>query len=613
MKRIYLIILVFYFAIFIALANSSTCVDCHKGIEKTSEFHDFQCIECHGGNNTSNDKEEAHSNMIGGRNPSDPLVWDKTCGSCHQYQLERVKTTIMFTNTGIIKNTQKAWDEFSGNLYSTFATKGFDAKGKPISILPVSDGTDIASELYRKFCSLCHVGYDRMDGYRAHHSAGCAACHYSHDDSGKYLGGDEQLKGKFPYPKTHKMNALPGDDVCFRCHNRSGRISLSYEGKYDGNNSLVPTNGIYPGPEIISGVRNVRHTAADIHKQKGMECIDCHTSRELMGDGYIYENMYNQIEISCESCHGTENELPKTEKITKENASPLYESLYYKKQIPYGTEMVLTDKGNMFSNVFKENGKYYLMLKRSGKILELTTIKDTKEHKVYGHERLECYSCHSKMVIQCYGCHTIYDKREMGMDWIKGEETKGLFSEKEDIRLYYPFPLAVNQRGKISPVTPGCQTFFTVIEEDGSLSKDNYLFNFKNGKNFKFAPFYGHNTGEKAVGCRECHMDLFFAGFGEAIVSTKKQNITSPLLCLNCDKPLTALYDIVNGNLRKFSQIVRDESKLLDEKIIKSVIRANLCITCHDKADNDIYGEKIEYEKILNDRIHKPLINTDHN
>jgi len=63
------------------------------------------------------------------------------------------------------------------------------------------------------------------------------------------------------------------------------------------------------------------------------------------------------------------------------------------------------------------------------------------------------------------------------------------------------------------------------------------------------------------------------------------------------------------GRLKKFSQIVRDKSDLMGKNVIKSMIKANLCITCHDKADDDIYGEKIDYEKILNDDIHRNLVN----
>ena len=48
--------------------------------------------------------------MRGPENPSSPETWEAACGGCHRYQLERVKTTIMQTNAGMIRNTQLTWE-----------------------------------------------------------------------------------------------------------------------------------------------------------------------------------------------------------------------------------------------------------------------------------------------------------------------------------------------------------------------------------------------------------------------------------------------------------------------------------------------------------------------
>ena len=586
---------------------ASECKNCHRNIEQTSKSHDFACISCHGGNNKEKNKDLAHKGMSSGRNPADVSVWDKTCGKCHEYQFKRVKTTIMYTNTGIIKNSILAWGEKFEKIYATSKSENFDEKGNKIKIENIAENKEPAGELYRKFCSMCHIGVDRLSGYRAHHSSGCSACHFSHSASGSYEGSDEQIYGNNPYAKTHKMNILPGDDVCIRCHNRSGRISLSYNGIYDGNNSLVPTKDGLPGPILISGVRNLRHMPKDIHKKYGLECIDCHTSRDLMGDGYIYENMYMQTEITCEDCHGDGKNLPKTKRITGENDSPILESENYAFKIKNGTEMVLTSKGRMFSNVYKEKDKFYLQRKRTGEKIEIKTILNDDNHFVAGHDKLACYSCHSKTVIQCYGCHTTYDKRKKMLDVIKNKETPGLFSEKEDFRKFYPFPLALNQKGEIAPVTPGCQTFFSIIDKNGNYKLKDYVFKLKEGKLFKFAPFYGHNTGEKAISCKGCHGDLAFAGLGAGLISVNNGIITSITICEQKDKPLDALSEIKNGKLNYNSKIVREHSRPLNKDEILRFISANKCIVCHDKGEKRIYGEKINYN-ILNDNIHKPLI-----
>lgn len=77
-----------------ALTNESTCVSCHQGLEPASATHPI-CIDCHGGDSKSKDKEASHKTMHGPKNPSDPKFWEQTCGKCHPYHLQRVRANIM--------------------------------------------------------------------------------------------------------------------------------------------------------------------------------------------------------------------------------------------------------------------------------------------------------------------------------------------------------------------------------------------------------------------------------------------------------------------------------------------------------------------------------------
>src|SRR5258708_17827655 len=43
----------------------------------------------------------------------------------------------------------------------------------------------------------------------------------------------------------------------------------------------------------------------DIHFEKGLQCVDCHTSQDMHGDGNTYAQMTDAIEIRCEDCHGS--------------------------------------------------------------------------------------------------------------------------------------------------------------------------------------------------------------------------------------------------------------------------------------------------------------------
>lgn len=584
--------------------GGSSCEHCHNRLERVSRSHPG-CVSCHGGDPKQLDQAASHRGMFGPKNPASPDYWETTCGACHQYQLGRVKANLMYTATGMIKNAQLTWEGWDNRLYSSRGGEVFDPQGKRVALKPVTELDNLSGELYRKFCSQCHVAQGTGDVYGSSHSSGCAACHFPFNNDATYQGADLGVRGKTPFSASHALEPLPGNQVCARCHNRSGRIALSYQGLYDGNNSMVPTKNSLPGPVLISGPRNAVHIAPDVHAAAGMDCIDCHTSRDVMGDGYAYQNMNLQTEISCEDCHGGARP-PRYRAISRENEEALRESKNYRMQMRPGMQLVLTAKGRSYSNVFYQDGTVYVLGKRSGKLFKSKVITGSPEHTVVGHGRMECFACHSRTVVQCYGCHTRYDKTVKGMDFIKGRETPGSFSETEDYRTLYPFPLALNQRGKISTVTPGCQTFVTIVEPDGTLSKNEYVARFKGKQQLRFAPFFSHNTGKRAIGCVECHGNPAFLGFGQHVVAGG--DIYGTLICeQSADKPLDGFLTLQDGRVRAYSAITRENSRPLNGKEVRRTLAVNTCLVCHDKAADPIYRKELNY-RALDDTLHRRLL-----
>jgi len=47
----------------------------------------------------------------------------------------------------------------------------------------------------------------------------------------------------------------------------------------------------------------------DIHAERGLQCADCHFSRDAHGNGFLYGEVANAIEIGCKDCHGTAREF----------------------------------------------------------------------------------------------------------------------------------------------------------------------------------------------------------------------------------------------------------------------------------------------------------------
>jgi hypothetical protein len=325
-----------------------------------------------------------------------------------------------------------------------------------------------------------------------------------------------------------------------------------------------------------------------------------------MGEGYAAPDMRGQLEIRCEDCHGDGGHSPAFVAVSRESDLPIRESRQYARRVRPGDRVALTGKGRPYSNVFEHGDEVLVVTKRTGKPLVSTVVTGSPEHQIAGHERMECSACHSRAVVQCYGCHTAYDKRTTGWDFIQNRESTGEFTETEDHRRLYPFPLAVNGRGGISPVTPGCQTFVTVIEPDGSRSKTEYVALYKGKPQLRFAPFYGHNTGKRAVGCTECHGNPTFLGFGQHVI--EQGRIKGTLLCeKNPRKPLDGFVAMEGGHVVAHAAITRAGARPLGHDEVVRVFAVNLCLVCHDQAQDPIYRAGLDYDA-LDDALHRRLL-----
>ena len=86
--------------------------------------------------------------------------------------------------------------------------------------------------------------------------------------------------------------------------------------------------------------RNYSHIMPDVHFAAGMECIDCHTSREVMGEGYASPGLYGQLEIGCDDCHGNGLEGPRFATAWREHEQPVREARQYGARLPAGADAV---------------------------------------------------------------------------------------------------------------------------------------------------------------------------------------------------------------------------------------------------------------------------------
>ncbi|MBW1635082.1 MAG: hypothetical protein JRJ68_02280 [Deltaproteobacteria bacterium] len=244
---------------------TDSCTECHQ--LELDKDHKFPCISCHKGDDTSRNREEAHLHLI--RQPAHPDNMKEGCGSCHGDKVTAVLKSTHFT----LKNSTNLFRKTFGAVNSITSFLDTPRGNNPTSIL------DLADDLLRRRCFRCHP-YTGGDTYPAvNRGTGCAACHLSF------------YEGKM---RSHSF-IRPKDDQCLSCH-YGNYVGFDYYGRFEQD-----FNDEYRTP-YTTGNKHFRpfgveyhQLLPDIHQQKGMVCIDCHSGEALMTAG--------KQQISCEKCH----------------------------------------------------------------------------------------------------------------------------------------------------------------------------------------------------------------------------------------------------------------------------------------------------------------------
>ncbi len=256
------------------------CLGCHPTIQLDSR-HASACTGCHGGNPKGATQEQAHAGLIS--QPAHPDRMQKACGTCHARQVAETAFSVHFTAQNEVNLVRSAF--------------GAQAPLATLAEIPIpqtiSSPLDLADDLLRRRCLRCHV-YNSGDVYpETVRGTGCAACHLAYTN-GKMNG--------------HAFVKSPADSQCLHCH-YGNFVGADYYGRFEHDFNLeyrtpYRTDGSETRPYGVE----FHQLAPDIHQQKGMACIDCHTGAELMG-GHGGAGKKEKA-ATCLSCHGWRTGLP---------------------------------------------------------------------------------------------------------------------------------------------------------------------------------------------------------------------------------------------------------------------------------------------------------------
>ena len=559
------------------------CMLCHKDVAGFSPAHNpkaIGCVSCHRGDPFSSDKERAHRKMI--VIPGNLADAGRSCGTtkCHPVITERVNNTLMNSLSGMITVDRFVFDESDS-----------------LSILNDVHhlGNSAADEHLRNLCVICHLGNPKAETgpiSELSRGGGCNACHLNYNEkallSHSLYHKDKDIANQQVHPS---LTLRVTNEHCFGCHSRSGRISTNYEGWHETQLSAKDISD-KSGFRVLDDERVFKRVSEDIHHKAGLDCIDCHNSYEVMGDGKLYAHEEQQVKIRCEDCHFENN--PPTVSYDR---------------LDYESKKIVDLKGwNSKDRVFikgKESGialintvvqgdSAVLVGKNSGKIHKLNPPGESCTRDG-AHKNVSCSACHTAWAPRCIGCHNVYEPDTEGYDMFTNRFKKGTWVEYTGEYFAMQPTLGVfdNKTGKsVKPAVPG----MIMTIDRGSYE------NLKEGEPLLFhrlyAPAEPHTIIKEGRSCKSCHNNPVALGYGEGkldyLISNQKGQwvFNSKYESNQIDGlPEDAWIPFGfsdNAELYKeiFSHSTRDNFRPFTIEEQKRMLTVGACLTCHDEQSN---------------------------
>lgn len=478
-------------------SSKESCFQCHEGTTGYAQFHDpnaIGCVSCHLGDAKSKDKESAHFGMV--LIPGDLSNAEVTCGVCHPKELHKIQHSLMTTNSGLVAVDKYVFGETnSPDMHFDIRDLGYN-------------GVD---EHLRNLCANCHLGAKKTEFgpiTQLSRGGGCNACHLNYSKTAGTQLQDYLDSNREKLPVVHpSTDILMTDEHCFGCHSRSSRISSNYMGWHEtllDEKEVIDTT-VY---KVFEDKRVYEFKGEDVHHAKGLLCIDCHSSHEVMGDGKNYLHEEDAVSLSCSDCHVKDKPLTIDYNDLDEESKLVFMHRNYthsdKKIL-----RVLKDQHPLV-NTYVEDGEIYLIGKKNG---EKHLIKKQGEtcRRDQAHTSLSCASCHSQWAPRCIGCHNTYDQKQQGYDLLDKKMTEGTWMEN-----VFEFDAGLPALGvrelpdgkKIEPAVPGM-----ILTIDHQNPHDSVI----KGNTFArlYAPNAPHTISKEVRSCASCHSDPSTLGFGK--------------------------------------------------------------------------------------------------
>ena len=270
---------------------------------------------------------------------------------------------------------------------------------------------------------------------------------------------------------------------------------------------------------------------ADIHLEKGMHCIDCHFTQDVHGNGKLYGETRNAVEIGCQDCHGSIYKKALLTTSGPASANDASSNLLrmrtpFKQARFYWREGKLWQRSNVEEKVEWEvvqtvdtitpGNPHYSEKARLAKTIQKDGVTwgaaDPIAEMAHSDKRMTCQSCHSSWTTSCFGCHlSMSANQKMPMLHNEGESTRNWTAYNFQVLRDDVYMLGIDGTvtgNKVSPVRSAC----AVVVSSQNANR-NWIYQTQqtvSSPGFSgeaFSTYVPHTVrGKETKGCTDCHV-----------------------------------------------------------------------------------------------------------
>ncbi|HEX4749698.1 MAG TPA: hypothetical protein VH302_09170 [Bryobacteraceae bacterium] len=270
---------------------------------------------------------------------------------------------------------------------------------------------------------------------------------------------------------------------------------------------------------------------SDIHVDKGMHCVDCHFDQDGHGNGKLYGETRNAVEIDCVDCHGTIDK--KATLRTSAAAAPMGGRDFSVQRTPWGKRQFewigeklyqrsMVDENRepwevvqTLDTITPGNEHYNAKSRYAKAVLKDGAVGSGKIEDIklaHSNSRMTCYTCHSSWTTSCFGCHLpMQANLKAKMLHNEGLTTRNYTAYNFEVLRNDIYMLGVDGTVTKNRVAPTRSTCAVVVSSQNAnrdwLYYEQQTVSAEGFSGFGFSPYFPHTVrARETKNCTDCHV-----------------------------------------------------------------------------------------------------------